>query len=530
MEAVPPSDWRFVGAGGSSVVVSHPKISGFVLRLKRIDGVVTPSQYQHFLVDEILPLLGPTLVETGHVVPLTKCFLQCVEQSVATQMTPLEKKTHGDSGVHRKKHLIDGRQPLPESPRASESTLGTTILDIQCLEGLLLIDRRFSICKNTLSWKCAAGYIDSLTSSTTKGGPREESSVAHHHQAFQPCGSLRHTPVCVEIKPKCGFLSVAAETFISGDRTSGLHGRTLTVSRGTNADDCCPRIVTDEAHGDDHTPPVLPQCRHCLHQTLKVASGKWPCPSAYCPLDLFARSHERIMRALQALRRTPQNNLRVFVGESTLITTRAPDKYREQEATDNLLRNALGMDTSTARTEHVAGAEGSVHGADPWDTLFEIIADCLLKHSVLPSIESIQRMGSASGKDIVESLNRILSIYLPAANQRLAGDRVRAVEDVIWHTDPLCAQDARELRDIRNFLLSMAAKDCSIMLTIAPRIDDPRRAFPVHYSTGGQPYTVDVAVVDLDVKSALKIPGYVATDEMLGKLYANTASMAGVTQ
>lgn len=26
------------------------------------------------------------------------------------------------------------------------------------------------------------------------------------------------------------------------------------------------------------------------------------------------------------------------------------------------------------------------------------------------------------------------------ANQRLPGDRVRAVEDVIWHTDPLCAQ------------------------------------------------------------------------------------------
>lgn len=30
--------------------------------------------------------------------------------------------------------------------------------------------------------------------------------------------------------------------------------------------------------------------------------------------------------------------------------------------------------------------------------------------------------------------------------------------------------DARELRDIRNFLLSMAAKDYSIMLTIAPRM------------------------------------------------------------
>lgn len=121
------------------------------------------------------------------------------------------------------------------------------------------------------------------------------------------------------------------------------------------------------------------------------------------------------MRALQALRRTPQNNLRVFVGESTLLTTRGPDKYREQEATDNLLRNALGMDTSTARTEHVTGAEESVHGADPWDTLFEIIADCLLKHSVLPCIESIQRMGSASGKDVVESLNRRV---MPVVDER----------------------------------------------------------------------------------------------------------------
>lgn len=42
------------------------------------------------------------------------------------------------------------------------------------------------------------------------------------------------------------WIFVGGCEFISGDGNSGLHGRTLTASRGTNADACCPRIVTDE--------------------------------------------------------------------------------------------------------------------------------------------------------------------------------------------------------------------------------------------------------------------------------------------
>lgn len=61
---------RFVGAGGSSVVVSHPSIYGLVLRLKREDAVVTPSRYRQFLLDVIVPILGPDLIDIGQLVNL----------------------------------------------------------------------------------------------------------------------------------------------------------------------------------------------------------------------------------------------------------------------------------------------------------------------------------------------------------------------------------------------------------------------------------------------------------------------------
>ncbi|XP_015283012.1 PREDICTED: inositol-pentakisphosphate 2-kinase [Gekko japonicus] len=83
-----------------------------------------------------------------------------------------------------------------------------------------------------------------------------------------------HRPIlCVEIKPKCGFLPFSSH-------------------------------VSQEIKHK--------VCRYCMHQHLKVAKGKWKRPSKYCPLDLFSGNKQRMHFALRSLLQEAQNNLKIF--------------------------------------------------------------------------------------------------------------------------------------------------------------------------------------------------------------------------
>ncbi|XP_023563567.1 inositol-pentakisphosphate 2-kinase isoform X3 [Octodon degus] len=83
-----------------------------------------------------------------------------------------------------------------------------------------------------------------------------------------------HRPIlCVEIKPKCGFIPFSSSV----------------------------------THEMKHK-----VCRYCMHQHLKVATGKWKQISEYCPLDLFSGNKQRMHFALKSLLQESQNNLKIF--------------------------------------------------------------------------------------------------------------------------------------------------------------------------------------------------------------------------
>ncbi|KAM4613279.1 inositol-pentakisphosphate 2-kinase isoform 2-T2 [Polymixia lowei] len=85
-----------------------------------------------------------------------------------------------------------------------------------------------------------------------------------------------HTPpLCIEIKPKCGFLP--SSRHVSKDIKTKV-------------------------------------CRFCMHQHYKVASGKWKRESQYCPLDLFSGNKQRMYFAIKHLIEEPQNNFKIFKG------------------------------------------------------------------------------------------------------------------------------------------------------------------------------------------------------------------------
>uniref|UniRef100_A0A4W3HU47 Inositol-pentakisphosphate 2-kinase n=1 Tax=Callorhinchus milii TaxID=7868 RepID=A0A4W3HU47_CALMI len=91
---------------------------------------------------------------------------------------------------------------------------------------------------------------------------------------FQSCQRIeRRPPLCIEIKPKCGFIPFSSHV------TKEIKQRV---------------------------------CRYCMHQHLKVANGKWKRISKYCPLDLFSGNKQRMYFALKSLLQEAQNNLKIF--------------------------------------------------------------------------------------------------------------------------------------------------------------------------------------------------------------------------
>lgn len=93
-----------------------------------------------------------------------------------------------------------------------------------------------------------------------------------------------HTPpLCIEIKPKCGFLP--SPKHVSKDIKTKV-------------------------------------CRYCMHQHYKVANGKWKRRSFYCPLDLFSGNRQRMHFAIRHLIEEPQNNFKVFKGGQCIYSSK----------------------------------------------------------------------------------------------------------------------------------------------------------------------------------------------------------------
>ncbi len=93
--------------------------------------------------------------------------------------------------------------------------------------------------------------------------------------------STSHSTVCIELKPKWGFL---------------------------------PGLVWAEpwAAAAPHHALKRSVCRFCMHQHTKHSSQSVAKRSAFCPLHLFSGQRTRVRQALRALLDAPQNNLTLF--------------------------------------------------------------------------------------------------------------------------------------------------------------------------------------------------------------------------
>jgi hypothetical protein len=209
-------------------------------------------------------------------------------------------------------------------------------------------------------------------------------------------------------------------------------------------------------------------CRFCMHQRLKLADGDIDRISDFCPLDLASSDARRVHRALAALLRTPQNNLRLFFNGAPLG---AVDEQVAQKLVDDADGESLLPSVASA-VRAVCGSE-----CEPRAALLEVVADALLESEVLSHIRQVQLLGGGD----VSALKR--------------------------------RRDDAALLD--EFLTSAVLKDCSVMLSLCR--DKGGGELPESFVAlaSGRGVAVRVAIVDLEQKSAGNVDKYCELDERI---------------
>jgi len=174
--------------------------------------------------------------------------------------------------------------------------------------------------------------------------------------------------ICVEIKPKCGFLP--SSPFCAEAKRQ--------------------------------------YCRYCMHQRLKLIHGEIRYASEYCPMDLFSGTTHRISRALTSLFNEPQNNIKVFCnGKLAFTGSIAPSSIESvatrtgidslpplQEEEANLLRQERlsTLNKNLAAVNFGTNSFSATEMQQPWETLKELVLETLRHNSILPRILEVQKL------------------------------------------------------------------------------------------------------------------------------------------
>lgn len=249
---------------------------------------------------------------------------------------------------------------------------------------------------------------------------------------------------CVEIKPKQGWVH-------ADDRTSGPDG-------------------------------VCAKCPFCAHQYLKLCRGEVQRKSGYCPLDMFSGRRERVRRAVHALLRDPQNNLKLFLDGVPFVASDHDFEDAAREALGSVQRfcalvaGALLGDFEEGRDAPMDGWDASdddrttASGAVPPPCDFDAVP--MPRHCVLHEILTMQRMQTTGFAAVCSEYDK-----RPPRDHPQFGhvDRLR----------PDDGHDAAAWSPVDGYLVAATARDCSVFVT---------------FRSGSSLTAVRVKVSDLDPK------------------------------
>lgn len=340
--------------------------------------------------------------------------------------------------------------------------------------------------------------------------------------------SLCGPTISVEIKPKQGFLPV----------------NQIIKNRNSN---CCERF----GFGLENN------CLYGLTQYLKLAQGRTSQISGYCPVNLFSGCPIRMKDAIGQLLIHPQNNLRIFKNLSQVYDEGSDVKLASiiEELFDSDL---VGLSSNDLFIDLLIRCLLDVHEEKPINSCNQTAdtardensfknCDNCLKHKPMVICKHCDTNWSSKrrksdhqhGHKLPEScvLDRVLraqkldSVGAYRASQMLTWLLENETDvDILSELSvakkppgfgsldqlPFETKQQYYFRKVYEFLVSMTAKDCSIIVTIrrlapgcheAIAVNQPQlRRHLLRDPTTGISYFFSIGVTDLDQKKPLRIP------------------------
>ncbi|KAI8600674.1 inositol-pentakisphosphate 2-kinase [Dissophora ornata] len=345
-----------------------------------------------------------------------------------------------------------------------------------------------------------------------------------HTKFIKPCTG--QPSVAVEIKPKWGFLPQSP--FIPQD---------LDIKRR--------------------------KCRFCMYQHSKMKSGQEETLSEFCPVDLCSGNELLVRNALNSLVKTPQNNLRLFI-----------DGRQQPISADSILRCFSGTSSVDKEKSDRAMDNAEVPQELP---LMDLLAQILTQSLLLKRLARLQEgLDSLDVHTIHRFYVQLVDPITNTLQQPTFEEFLNTAETFLYRTDmdEMMSKDHKaflsnnvsslgfgpeddlddpdtvptrlKLHFIREFLLSMTLKDCSILVTIrrderaeetkgdrcraadnqqvaSAKADIPVFSEDCHgIKFGDQNFTYKITCIDLDPKKVNSIPMQLKKDRDLVDHYLST--------
>lgn len=466
------------GEGNSSIVIAL-KSQAKVIRLLKKDGKIMKSSQDHHVTQH--PMRSIKFI---HLImkPLTDPFL-----SEDTEL------------IHLKSEFINNLSKRVEAHRP-----------VHRLEKTLLLDDQYALVMNDL---CAL-----------------PTNLIRQLKPKDLCGPT----ISVEIKPKQGFLPIH-------------------------------RLVMKSSINDQFSYKMKNCCLYGSNQYLKLSRGRISQTSKYCPINLFSGCPLRMRFALEELIHNPQNNLRIFkdlvlaYGEScqdkllgTLQSFFETDAIASETIQPvNYEKRFIDLLIQCLLNDHDSKYDESNNGSNlDFENSFNNRDNCLQhlpkikcrrcdthtsskkhrinlvssnhklpKSCVLSSVLRAQKLDSIGAHKALYMLKWLLE-------QSKLESKVDVLEELSKPQMPFGFGSSHQLpsetkqqyyfRKVWEFLVSLTAKDCSIIITMR-RVSPGRinsilegeqnlRSHLLRDRRSGDYLMFNVGIADLDQKMPLKIP------------------------
>ncbi|XP_004717792.1 inositol-pentakisphosphate 2-kinase [Echinops telfairi] len=337
---------------------------------------------------------------------------------------------------------------------------------------------------------------------------------------------VEHRPIlCVEIKPKCGFIPFSS----------------------------------DVTHEMKHK-----VCRYCMHQHLKVATGKWKQISKYCPLDLYSGNKQRMHFALKSLLQEAQNNLKIFKnGELIYGGKEVQDSVANWSELAHHLKPFFFPSNGLASGPHCTRAviRELVHvltqvllsGTDKsrpssWRAVpsppgpqtceaspFSRQLSCqgintaeqsgLPKDCLLYKTLQVQMLDMLDIEGLYPLYSRVERYLQEFPEQRKTLQIDGPYNEAFYQKllDGSTEDDgtlAYALTKVQQYRVAMTAKDCSIMIALSPCLQDESPGQKPVVPSSKSRLTFSVSVLDLDLKPYESIPHQYTLDGKIVNYYS----------